>query len=376
MPSLHKATCAYLSALMAAGVVAMLSAAQRPQQAPDFAVSTTRVLLDVVARDTKHRTVAGLQVSDFRIEEDGKPREIVSFQEVRHPERSGDSKSAAALSTVAPVAPNNTAGRRVAIVLEELGPEARASVGRLDESLQQLMKSDPDVAVAIFVYSGSLYTGTEFTNDPTAVQTALRTALQRPGCPLFETQLGHRQAQFTNCVAWGEGTYHRIRGVNTFAALRQLVLDMAPLPGRKAIALYSEGLDLTSGSRGQFGDDRMSWFESLIAASAASHVAFYTFDAAGLRLHSTATGQLMEEPRAALSVLARRTGGDFAEGTNDLQLGLRRMWADTGNYYMLAFDSVKAPSSSQKLRVRVTTSRRGIRLLSRDQYVPVQASSR
>ena len=53
-----------------------------------------------------------------------------------------------------------------------------------------------------------------------------------------------------------------------------------------------------------------------------------TFDAAGLRLHTTATGQLMQEPRAGLSVLARETGGAFADGSNDLRPAVARMSAD------------------------------------------------
>src|SRR5690606_2326613 len=97
--------------------------------------------------------------------------------------------------------------------------------------------------------------------------------------------------------------------------LHALVERLGAFPGRKTVALFSEGLDLTSGCRGQFCDDRKSRFDGVIRAAALSNVAFYTFDAAGLRLMRMATGQLMEEPRAALSVLARETGGAFTEDT-------------------------------------------------------------
>jgi VWFA-related protein len=143
--------------------------------------------------------------------------------------------------------------------------------------------------------------------------------------------------------------------------------------GRKTVALFSEGLDLTSGARGQFGDDRRSRFEELIARASHANVAFYTFDAAGLRLQTTATGQLMEEPRAGLSVLARETGGAFADGTNDLRPAVARMWADMQHYYLVTFDSARE-SDIGSVRVRVRVKVRGASVLVRERYGRVGAA--
>ena len=111
----------------------------------------------------------------------------------------------------------------------------------------------------------------------------------------------------------------------------------------------------------------MLGIESLIARAKEANVAFYTFDAAGLRLHTTATGQLMEEPRAGLSVLARETGGAFSDGSNDLRPAVGRMRADMQHYYLLSFDSERDVAGSS-IRVRVRVKVRGATVLVRDRY--------
>ncbi len=176
-----------------------------------------------------------------------------------------------------------------------------------------------------------------------------------------------RRTTSSSASAKCAGTRSPRAGINTFDELAAVVDALAGFPGRKSVALFSEGLDLTSGARGQFGDDRRSRFEALIARASEANVAFDTFDAAGLRLHTTATGQLMEEPRAGLSVLARDTGGAFSDGSNDLRPAVARMWADMQHDYLLSFDSDRDVTGSS-VRVRVRVKVRGSTVLVRDRY--------
>jgi len=84
---------------------------------------------------------------------------------------------------------------------------------------------------------------------------------------------------------------HRSRGVATLDGLTLLARQLGQIEGRKAMAVFSEGIDFTTGCRGsQFCDDRRERLRDLILEAARNGVAIYTFDAAGLRLYPTANG--------------------------------------------------------------------------------------
>jgi hypothetical protein len=59
------------------------SAAQAPAQPPVFRAGTELIAIDVAVTTDKGDAVAGLAASDFRVEIDGKPRQVVSAEWVR-----------------------------------------------------------------------------------------------------------------------------------------------------------------------------------------------------------------------------------------------------------------------------------------------------
>ncbi|BCS33241.1 hypothetical protein TBR22_A24680 [Luteitalea sp. TBR-22] len=330
---------------------------------PTFNAKVTRIVLDVVVRGRDHKPIPDLEAKDFEVLEDGRARPLSSFEEVRMPASIAGPRTNVGPELQAGV-PASVDVPTVAVIFEELGPEARRLARQAAVSL---VNGASPIRAGVFVLRNGLEQVHPLTLDRDALRRAIDAAAERPGCPVFESHLGHRQAQMTACSPAGESQMHRQRGVNTFAGLTAVVDALAGFRGRKSVALFSEGLDLTSGARGQFGDDRRSRFEALIARASEANVAFYTFDAAGLRLHTTATGQLMEEPRAGLSLLARETGGAFADGSNGLRPAVARMWADMQHYYLLSFDSDRDVTGSS-VRVRVRVKVRGATVLVRDRY--------
>jgi VWFA-related protein len=340
---------------------------RNPKQ-PDFAVGTTTVVLDVVVRDRSQRPVDGLTADDFEVLENGRRQVLTAFQVI-----GADAARASAATSLSAAIPAwlqvGNPPAVVAVVFEELGPEGRRLA--LDGARQLVASggSPPDL-IGVYTLRPALEEIMPFSRGSSTdeVTQALEDAAQRPGCPLWESTPGAVRAMPTPCAPANEE--HRFRGVTALDGLRTLVEALAPFPGRKSVALFSEGLDLVSGCRGQFCDDRMSRFRDVIAAAASANVAFYTFDTAGLRLHTMATGQLMEEPRAALSVLARATGGAFVEGTNDLRPGVRRLHADMRSYYLLAYTMPPDDPPDRQRSVRVRVKRRGMQVLVREGYTP------
>ena len=65
-----------------------------------------------------------------------------------------------------------------------------------------------------------------------------------------------------------------------------------------------------------------------------AHVAFYTFDAAGLRM-SSLLSERDGAPYVGLQMMADETGGAFVDSTNDLTTGVERVTADLRRSYLL-----------------------------------------
>jgi VWFA-related protein len=162
-----------------------------------------------------------------------------------------------------------------------------------------------------------------------------------------------------------------VRGHATLDGLMAVVETLRPHPGRKTVVLFSEGLAFGADQdRGQIivrsphrddtwlDDNRHDRFLRVVAAANGARVSFYTFDAAGLRVHGPPIG-FGEAPYVGLSALANETGGLFIESTNDLAPGLLRMARDLEHYYLLGYDPTnrRQDGGYRRIDVRVRTPR-------------------
>ena len=71
----------------------------------------------------------------------------------------------------------------------------------------------------------------------------------------------------------------------TLDSLGMIIGTLEHFPGRKTVILFSEGLATSE----WVNDNRRDHFDRLMAQANRAHVAFYTFDAAGLRTKSLLT---------------------------------------------------------------------------------------
>jgi VWFA-related protein len=372
-----------IAVLNAAGA----AAPQAPERPPRFATEASAVVLDVVVRDGRGRPVTGLTRDAFEVFE-GRTRQTITVFEgpaTRAPaSAAADASGSPARATRSPAA-GVTPPRVVALVFEQLGPAARILAGTAAHGLVDAL--GPGDFAGVFVVDRAVQTIATYAPPHAGVALAIDRAANRPGLPLRRAGKvpGAEFGSVTGRVGPGPPTEEtadearRTRGMATFDALSQIVKGLALLPGRKMVVLFSEGFALDQPEdQGQIvrthdddhwpQDGRFERFQHLLEEANAAQVAFYTFDAAGLRIEGlNETVAFGRAPYVGLKAMADGTGGAFVENTNDLVPGVLRAADDQASYYVLGFTSTKAPDGEYRdLKVRVACD--GCRVLARRGY--------
>lgn len=172
-----------LAALALAGPCPAL--AQPPPEPPDelrrevFRVDAEVVLLDVVARDKKGRTVRDLRPEEVEVYEDGVRQETGSFRFLDSRaigEALENAAAAAAAPSPAPPGPPRPGESRhlnlVTLLFDQLGPEGRNIARKAALSFLEI-EDRPDVYVSVFQIRESLKLLQQFTTDRESVRTAV-----------------------------------------------------------------------------------------------------------------------------------------------------------------------------------------------------------
>ncbi len=200
------------------------------------------------------------------------------------------------------------------------------------------------------------------------------------------------------------------QGFATAHALLALIGALEPLPGRKAILLFSEGLVIPA--------DVEASFVTVVAAANRASVSIYGADAGGLRVASggdetrrtidsiqtrlrlqddgegnplsrggsardPTTGLVLLErnedtlrfdPGSGLGRLADQTGGFLIRDTNDLSTGLAEMSEDLSAYYLLSYTPRNEHYDGQFRTITVRLRRPHGRLQARKGYLAVRTA--
>ena len=363
---------------------------QKPER---FKTSTAGVVVDAVVHDRQNHPVPGLRLADFAVYEDGVRQTITAFDAVGEP-RSADavdeSPSSARLSTAPPTRAPVPA--TVALVFEQLSPEGRQLAGKAARAFVDdvLMASD---SVAVFSMDRALHSIVPYTNDLDAVRKGVHSAVLRPGYALEHA--GRVPGAEYGSPEPGQASrstrddHHAVRARATFDALEALIDSLAKQEGRKAVVFFSEGLALMpSEEQSPLGfqshdvdswlsDGRYEHFLRVFDRASRAHVAFYTFDAKGLRIDGPNGAKCFGcAPYVGLQMLADQTGGAFVDSTNDLVEPVRRVGADLRHYYLLGYTSTNPKLDGKYRRIEVRVNRKDVRVLARSGYVAARADAR
>jgi VWFA-related protein len=342
-----------------------------PPPATVFSVSTTLVQIDSVVTDSKGHQVANLKLDDFQVSVDGKPQQITNFSYVHldSPDVNWPSLSPQALRKPLPsanpadVLKPEDVRRSMVLVVDDLSLSFE-SIYYVRRTLRKFIdeQMQPGDLVALWETGRSNSVFQQFTSDKRVLQAAVENLRWNPiGLGLvdpFETEMpgrphspagpseARREGRTDNA---NERAYIRLNTTaGAFDTLGQLMDELRPVGGRKAVVFFSDGIDLPGiNVPGYYlqisrNDELATMFRRLIDKANRSGAVVYTVDARGLvYLEPERLGALALSQQGLLQ-LAEDTGGFATVNSNGLSDSLQRIEEEQKGYYLIGF---KAPEN-------------------------------
>ncbi len=341
----------------------LLAVSQSPAPTPVSAadpvirVSVNLVQIDAVVTDSKGRHIAGLGPDDFQVFEDGKPQKVTHLSYM-------DATPPPAPPPVAPPVP----GRKPASPDEVVAAPARKP--RKDDVHRALVFLVDDIHTSPEDLIQLKPVAKKFVNEQVAPGDLVSIAAVRGGMGFYEQftsdrsvlnaaveSLAKRVGGSSDAVDESEAGAGCLRAQMLFDAvmgkLGWAIQSLNELPGRKAIVLFSDGLEIPRQSCPFEAQAMTDSMQRLADQSNRSGVAIYAIDSRGLTTNAiTASmnvsgrgamgmGRAMSAHSLALQetsdFLADETGGIFFRNTNGLSEALGKSVADMSGYYLIGF---------------------------------------
>jgi len=382
-----------------------IAAQNQPQQAnSDQSSSTIRstaqeVLLDMVFRDKKGKTIRDVRPEEIHILEDGVEQNLTSFRLIEG--NAAGSAPVATRTTAAPVGVDPMREiRLVTLIFEGLDGEGKRffrqalkdvldmapeqnlyfSVLTVDQKLHVIQPFTADHAALLkSVDRSMMWSFVQYETQSTEVKKSLKQALSGDEPQLQSSASGGASpAQVQSLVNYrmakmqydmlqaAEAADRQSNARATIDALMALVRAQSQLPGRKVVLYFNPYLFVPEIIKEQY--------DSLISTANRSNVSFYTVDPKGLvtwsqetagrdslkdatgeirsqqmrggvgevstqqaRASETAEGALRANPLLWLRDLAQQTGGTAIVETNDWKAPLRTVMAEVRTYYEASY---------------------------------------
>jgi VWFA-related protein len=414
---------------LVAGLSAQTPAPAGPEQArptPTFRVQIDAVTMDVITKDSQGRFVADLTKDEFEIFEDGVKQEIASMT------MSHGGRVTNALHAPPPVAPEgvilpprrvatDTSGRIFLFFVDDLHLQFH-STSRVRDLFRRISKQlvhDGDLFG--IVSSGTSSIAVDMTYDRKRLDEAIARIAGNGVTPveIIETSTGARGPSEL-----------RHRAQVAFTTMKEALRNLEKVQNRrKALVWVSEGYDFNpfqasrlsllgedspftqnssnmprtstndDGSTSYQEDPRTSLQKQneefsdadlayemgeITRAANRSNTTIYTIDPRGLVAGSDIDQQIdptewtafVRKSQDTLRVLADETGGISIINTNGFDQALKRIDAETSDYYVLGYYSKNPDLSKRRRRIEVRVTRQDVDLWSRTEYVvPLPAAA-
>jgi hypothetical protein len=178
-----------------------------------------------------------------------------------------------------------------------------------------------------------------------------------------------------------ETAYSRLDAtVGTLDVLGQLMDELRPVGGRKAVVLFSDGIDLPgvsvpgSSLQGFRNEELLARFRHLIDKANRSGTVVYTVDARGLVYLAPQQLAALELSQQGLLQLAEDTGGFATVNNNTFNYALQRIEEEQHGYYLIGFKAPSAISADHPATladyhsIKVTVNGQGLHAHSRSGF--------
>ena len=379
--------------------------AQSPQ--PTFRASVTHVTTDVIPRDASGRFVPDLTRENFTILEDGVPQKIDSFALI-HGGRTFNlveaPPAAAPEGIVLPSAPRrqtaDASGRVLLIFVDDMHiePEMTPHVRRLVQDIAGTLLHDGDLVS--MVSSGPSSIEIEPTYDRKRILASvsrIRGVAMTPNemFKLLETSQGPGDIRQRAHLAFYTA-YNVLNSLEPIANKRKAVLyistgyDFDPFPESR------KGKDRIMG--GRFSEptrflldeenpyfrlpsinadiDLYAYMRELTLSANRANATIFTVDPRGLAgvvdagqyLDQSEWRTYLQKSQSTLRQIAEETGGFAVVNDNDFVSALKRIDAETSDYYVLGFYSTNPDPAKRVRQLEVKVDRPGLTVASRRAY--------
>lgn len=394
----------------------LLAAAAFGQSKETITVRYVEVPVNVI--DRAGEPVRGLTAANFEVTDEGKKREIASFDAI-------DFASRESLSAISPL---NPAARRNFLILFDLSFSSppsmrRAQLAARDFIAKQVQKQDL-VAVATIDADKSFQLLTAFTTDRSLVgkaideprafhsldplQLAATIPWKEEAANTGNTKDDRAAEEFNEMLrrnAKMEEQYSRQKAERQIGLLAGVARVLDSVRGQKHVVLLSEGFDprvvqgrdVTSSrseqmtenqavergeiwnvdSDARFGSSSsLSILRKMGEAFRRSDVLLHAIDIKGLRVSSDAREGAVGKSNDALYLLSSATGGQLLKNANDLSADFGRLLKRQEVVYVLGFNAPSSqPGKFHNLKVRLVNVPGGARVTHRSGYYESGAES-
>jgi len=326
---------------------------QSTQPSAVFRSRADAVSVTVFVSDSDGKPVRGLTVDDFELLENGKPREMTTFEEVNLPLPPVRETLTGVESDVRT---NEDPPGRVYIFALSVNDQCMALKTRfLIKEFMTRYFGPHDVATVIQLGRGLRTDGQEFTNS-------LRLIMQA-----VEKYSGG----FGGCADSPRPT-GQVRAED----FRDLIEVVAAMEGRhKTLLYFSEGpmfdwLDVID-YRGGVRSYDFDVARAALSLATRANLTIYPIDPRGLTVEM---GEL--ESRMLFRAMGRATGGFATINTNTFTQSFERIAIDSSSFYGLGFNSGYEKDDGRFVNVTVTVKRPGLTVRTREGYVPLTEKQR
>lgn len=377
------------------------------EQKPTFQVQINYVTTDLVARDSSGRFVADLTKDELEVYEDGVRQEIASFTLVH---------GGRVINTIAPPPPpveegiilppsrprTDTAGRIFLLFVDDLHLDFRNTprIRELFKKISNTLIHDGDLFGVVSTGPSSL--AIDLTYDRKRLDEAIK-RISGSGLRPSDIIGGPESAEGPSEV--------RYRAHVAFSTAYDILQNLAQIQNRrKAIIYVSNGYDLNPFEAARYGEDRIygnpggvptdsdsplprvdettrqtqqfadadlaRQLADLTRAANRANTTIYTIDPRGLvggpdldeRIDPVEWNQYVRKSQDSLRVIAEETGGIAVVNQNDFDRALKRIDAETSDYYVLGYYSSNPDPTRRTRRIEVKTTRKGVDVWARSSY--------
>jgi VWFA-related protein len=375
-----------------------------PMEQPTFRVAVDLVTTDVIVRDDKGQFVANLKASEFDVFEDGVKQDIASLVLI-HGGRAFNMQAAppppAQEGIILPAQrpTNDAAGRIFLIFVDDLHLDFRNTprIRQLFTKISKNLIHDGDMFGIVSTGPSSL--ATDLTYDRQVLDAAIQKISGnglRPSDIIegAETQEGPSEVRYRAHVAFSTA-YDLMRNLEKVHNRRKAVIYVSNGYDFNPFEKTRRGEDMFSRTFGNGDEDMTDPFSQhlrqgqqfadadlarevaeLTRAANRANATMYTIDPRGLVAGADIDEQIdpvewsdhVRKTQDSLRVLADLTGGLAVVNQNDFDKALKRIDAETSDYYVLGYYSKNPDPLKRTRKIDVKARRPNTQVWSRTSY--------